>query len=145
MPTEHADPKRKVLEIIQLRAKSGSRPAQRSDPYHVALVIEGGGMRGVAAGGMVSALERLGLRDAFDSVHGSSAGAVAASYFVAGFIYDCDLALQPAILGREISQDVAECRLSSLNTSFPRPSNCSFSCSLVSRWWLARFDIAGLQ
>jgi predicted patatin/cPLA2 family phospholipase len=84
MSTEHAGPKRKVLEIIQLRAKSGSRPTQRSDPHHVALVIEGGGMRGVAVGGMVSALERLGLRDAFDSVHGSSAGAVAASYFVAG-------------------------------------------------------------
>jgi predicted patatin/cPLA2 family phospholipase len=84
MPTEYARQKRKVLEIIQLRAKSGSRPTRRSDPYHVALVIEGGGMRGVAAGGMVSALERLGLRDAFDSVHGSSGGAVAASYFVAG-------------------------------------------------------------
>jgi len=40
-------------------------------------------MRGVAAGGMVTALEELGLRDAFDSVHGSSAGAIAGSYFVA--------------------------------------------------------------
>ena len=41
-------------------------------------------MRGVAAGGMVSALEDLGLTNVFDSVHGSSAGAAAAAYFAVG-------------------------------------------------------------
>jgi predicted patatin/cPLA2 family phospholipase len=33
---------------------------------------------------MVSALEELGLTNCFDSVHGSSAGAAAGAYFVAG-------------------------------------------------------------
>ncbi len=39
-------------------------------------------MRGVAAAGIVTELERLGCTDAFDSVHGSSAGACAAAYFI---------------------------------------------------------------
>jgi predicted patatin/cPLA2 family phospholipase len=40
-------------------------------------------MRGVVAGGMVSALEERGLARCFDSIHGSSAGACAGAYFVA--------------------------------------------------------------
>lgn len=50
----------------------------------VALAIEGGGMRGVVAGGMVSALDDLGLLTAFDVVYGASAGAIVGAYFVAG-------------------------------------------------------------
>lgn len=41
-------------------------------------------MRGVVSAGMVSALEELGLVDAFDAVYGSSAGAINAAYFLAG-------------------------------------------------------------
>ncbi|UPK34993.1 patatin-like phospholipase family protein [Bradyrhizobium sp. 186] len=41
-------------------------------------------MRGVVSAGMVAALETLGLRDCFDLVCGSSAGAIAGAYFVAG-------------------------------------------------------------
>lgn len=41
-------------------------------------------MRGVVSAGMVSALEELGLTDAFDAVYGSSAGAINAAYFLAG-------------------------------------------------------------
>lgn len=41
-------------------------------------------MRGVVSGGMASALEALGLRDAFDVVYGASAGACAGAYFLAG-------------------------------------------------------------
>jgi predicted patatin/cPLA2 family phospholipase len=41
-------------------------------------------MRGVASGGMVLALERMGLRDAFDAAYGSSAGAFNAAYFLTG-------------------------------------------------------------
>lgn len=59
------------------------RTARTSD-VRLALVVEGGGMRGVVAGGMVAALEQLGLTDAFDEVIGSSAGAIAGAYFVAG-------------------------------------------------------------
>ena len=41
-------------------------------------------MRGVVAGGMVSALDELGLQDAFDLVVGTSAGALAGAFFLAG-------------------------------------------------------------
>lgn len=41
-------------------------------------------MRGVIAGGMATALEELRLRDVFDFVVGSSAGALAGAYFLAG-------------------------------------------------------------
>jgi predicted patatin/cPLA2 family phospholipase len=40
-------------------------------------------MRGVVGGGMVSVFEERGYSDAFDSIHGSSAGACAAAYFAA--------------------------------------------------------------
>lgn len=40
-------------------------------------------MRGVISGGMISALQDRDLRDCFDTVHGSSAGACAAAYFLA--------------------------------------------------------------
>lgn len=61
------------------------RAGEPSDPdVKLALVIEGGGMRGVVCGGMVAALESLGLTGVFDEVIGSSAGAIAGAYFVAG-------------------------------------------------------------
>lgn len=41
-------------------------------------------MRGVVSAGMVSALESLGMTNAFDAVYGSSAGAINAAYFLAG-------------------------------------------------------------
>ncbi len=41
-------------------------------------------MRGVVSAGMVTALESLGLRNAFDVVFGSSAGAMNGAFFVAG-------------------------------------------------------------
>ena len=64
-----------VVQVLLDRARSGSKPGARTDPHRVALVIEGGAMRGVVSGGMVTGLEALGLRDAFDAVYGSSAGA----------------------------------------------------------------------
>jgi predicted patatin/cPLA2 family phospholipase len=73
-----------VADLIRMRAAAGSTPRQRSDPYKLGLAIEGGGMRGVVAGGMVSAIELLGLRDVFDHVCGSSAGGCSAAYLVAG-------------------------------------------------------------
>lgn len=50
----------------------------------IALVIEGGGMRGAVSGGMVLGLDDLGLTEAFDVAYGSSAGALNAMWFVAG-------------------------------------------------------------
>lgn len=73
-----------VLKLIHSRRLTGSQPGRRSDGAKLALVIEGGGMRGVVTAGMVTALEQLGLRDAFDVVYGASGGAINAAYFLAG-------------------------------------------------------------
>ncbi len=73
-----------VVEAILRRRDEGSRPGDRSDARRIALVIEGGGMRGVASAGMTAAIEQLGLRDAFDEVHGASAGAFNAAFLLAG-------------------------------------------------------------
>jgi len=72
-----------VVETIRRRRDEGSRPGHRTDGRRVALVIEGGGMRGVVSAGMTAAIEQLGLRDAFDEVHGASAGAFNAAFLLA--------------------------------------------------------------
>jgi predicted patatin/cPLA2 family phospholipase len=72
-----------VRDLLLARLSKGSQRNHRDDSFHLALVIEGGGMRGVVAGGMVSALETRNLLACFDSIHGSSAGACAGAYFVA--------------------------------------------------------------
>lgn len=72
-----------VVELIRRRRAEGSRPGERRDGRRVALVIEGGGMRGVASAGMTAALEQLELRDSFDEVHGASAGAFNAAFLLA--------------------------------------------------------------
>src|SRR5437899_2179565 len=71
-------------DILFERKVANSVPGSRTDGRKIALVLEGGAMRGVVSGGMVAALENLGLRDSFDLVCGSSAGAIAGAYFVAG-------------------------------------------------------------
>src|SRR5918994_4052855 len=54
----------------------------------IALVVEGGGMRGAVSGGMVLALDELGLAGAFDAAYGSSAGALNAMWLVSGRVRD---------------------------------------------------------
>ena len=73
-----------VIQTLRRRRDEGSRPGARTDGHRVALVIEGGGMRGVVSAGMTAAIEQLGLRDAFDEVHGASAGAFNAAFLLAG-------------------------------------------------------------
>jgi predicted patatin/cPLA2 family phospholipase len=73
-----------VLEAIRDRAESGSAPGRRADPHQIALVIEGGGMRGVVSAGMTAAIERLGLTGSFDMVVGASAGAINGAALLAG-------------------------------------------------------------
>ena len=73
-----------VVQTLLRRRHEGSRPGARTDDRRVALVIEGGAMRGVVSAGMASALDQLGLRDAFDEVHGASAGAFNGAFFMAG-------------------------------------------------------------
>ena len=72
-----------MISLLLARAARGSR-APHGDGARIALCVEGGAMRGVVSAGMVSALEELGLSQAFDAVYGSSAGAINAAYFLAG-------------------------------------------------------------
>src|SRR3954451_14092705 len=73
-----------VARVLRDRADAGSVPGAREDSHRVALVLEGGGMRGVVSAGMVAALERLGMRDAFDMIVGSSAGAINGAALLSG-------------------------------------------------------------
>jgi predicted patatin/cPLA2 family phospholipase len=50
----------------------------------LALVVQGGGLRGIYSLSALAVLEELGLRNAFSRVIGSSAGAINAAYFLAG-------------------------------------------------------------
>ena len=71
-----------VARLVAERKSAGSRPSGRKDDAWLALVVEGGGMRGAVAGGMVSALEQLALGDVFDGVYGTSSGAIAGGLFI---------------------------------------------------------------
>ena len=48
-----------VARLLRERAEAGFGAGGAQDPRHVALVLEGGGRRGVVSAGMVAALERL--------------------------------------------------------------------------------------
>ena len=70
-----------VTEALRRRRMSGP---PFDDGYRIALVAEGGAMRGVFAGGMVSAIEAEDFADCFDLMIGTSAGACALAYLRAG-------------------------------------------------------------
>eukprot|EP00550_Attheya_septentrionalis_P010558 CAMPEP_0198304864 /NCGR_PEP_ID=MMETSP1449-20131203/57614_1 /TAXON_ID=420275 /ORGANISM="Attheya septentrionalis, Strain CCMP2084" /LENGTH=681 /DNA_ID=CAMNT_0044007393 /DNA_START=179 /DNA_END=2225 /DNA_ORIENTATION=- len=71
-----------VAQLLHERRRTKSPLGKREDGFHLALAIEGGGMRGCISAGMVAAVQYLGLEDAFDSVYGSSAGTIIGSYFI---------------------------------------------------------------
>ena len=73
-----------VSAVLHDRAAAGSLPGARDDPHRVALVLEGGGMRGIVSAGMAAALERLDLTRCLDLVVGASAGALNGAALVAG-------------------------------------------------------------
>lgn len=73
-----------VLQLIRTRHHTRSKPGNRQDDFKLALCVEGGGMRGVVASGMLAALETLNLKPVFDVVYGSSSGAYSASFFAGG-------------------------------------------------------------
>ena len=66
--------------MLEERRRIGSR----EDGQRVALVVEGGAMRGVYTAGTLLALHSIGYAALFDNVYGTSAGAVNAAHFLSG-------------------------------------------------------------
>ncbi len=103
-----------VRDLIANRVKEASGLCDHKDNRHCALVLEGGGMRGVISIGFATGLAQSGAGSCFDSIHGASAGAFAGAYFAAnqcergGSIYFEDINnsifinLWRALLGRPI-------------------------------------------
>jgi predicted patatin/cPLA2 family phospholipase len=73
-----------LIGLLRARAAAGSRPRRRTDPHLVALVVEGGGMRGAVSAGMCLALETAGLMPSVDRVYGCSSGALTGCFAAAG-------------------------------------------------------------
>jgi predicted patatin/cPLA2 family phospholipase len=73
-----------VVALIRKRRDERSLPGRREDGRRIALVVEGGGMRGAVSAGMTAAIEQLGFTDTFDEVHGASAGSFNAAFLIAG-------------------------------------------------------------
>jgi predicted patatin/cPLA2 family phospholipase len=74
------------LDPVVARLIKKQELLRRGDPAHseikTALFLDGGGMRGVYGAGVVIALEKLGMTEAFDYVIGVSAGAADGAYFL---------------------------------------------------------------
>ncbi len=70
--------------IANIRARAGKSARDAGDGRKLALIVEGGAMRGVFSCGGGVALEALGLTQAFDEVYACSSGAINAAYFLAG-------------------------------------------------------------
>jgi len=51
-----------AVELALERARTGSRPGNRTDGCRLGLVVEGGGMRGCVSAGSLMALYQLGLK-----------------------------------------------------------------------------------
>lgn len=73
-----------MLELVRARAAERSVPGARTDPYRLALAVEGGGSRGTYSSGMAVELERRGLAGVFDDVYGSSMGAITGAWLLSG-------------------------------------------------------------
>jgi predicted acylesterase/phospholipase RssA len=75
-----------VAKLLHERKQNNSKCVEgpREDKCKIALVVEGGGMRGCVSAGMICGLHHLGLRDTVDVVYGCSAGSIVGSYFITG-------------------------------------------------------------
>lgn len=89
-----------MLDVLAARAIAGSRPGARTDGHRVALVLEGGGMRGVVSCAMAAAVEELGLLDVFDLVVGTSAGALNGAALISGTARGCTAEYADGFTGR---------------------------------------------
>lgn len=73
-----------VVELLARRKRDQSVPGHRKDAFRLALVVEGGAMRGVVSSGMLWALEDAALLPCFDLAVGCSAGAMNLVSYLAG-------------------------------------------------------------
>jgi predicted patatin/cPLA2 family phospholipase len=89
-----------VTDLMRARRDAGSRPLERDDGARVAVILEGGGMRGVVSAAMAGVLEREGLTDAIDLVVGTSAGALNGAAILAGVAEACCEAYADAFASR---------------------------------------------
>jgi predicted patatin/cPLA2 family phospholipase len=71
-----------VIELVKSRAGLHAPPA--SNGRKLALLVEGGGMRGVCSAGGLVALDAMGFRNVFDQIYATSAGAMNVAYMLAG-------------------------------------------------------------
>ena len=84
---------------------------ERPAAARIALVVEGGGMRGAVSGGMALGLDELGLAGAFDAAYGSSAGTLNAMWLVSGRVRDgIPTWTDPQLVGELISRRRAVAR-----------------------------------
>jgi predicted patatin/cPLA2 family phospholipase len=72
----------RAIAHIQQRAAARRHDPNAADRRKLALVLEGGSMRGVLSAGGVVALGHLGFHDLFDEVYATSAGVMNASYLL---------------------------------------------------------------
>src|SRR5262252_3996207 len=73
-----------TIDLLKERADCWRQGSPSPDGRKVALIVEGGAMRGVISCAALMGLEDLGMTHIFDEVYGASAGAVNAAYFLAG-------------------------------------------------------------
>lgn len=73
-----------VYALLAARAAGAGTPGRHGDGARLALVIEGGGMRGAVSAGMMLVLHERGLVRCFDAAYGSSAGALGAAWMLSG-------------------------------------------------------------
>ena len=72
-----------VIDLVRSRRGFRASPGTQNG-RKLALLVEGGGMRGVCSAGGLVALDALGLRNSFDEIYASSAGAMNVAYMLAG-------------------------------------------------------------
>ena len=71
-----------AMELLFQRRANLSKPNNRQDPFNLALILEGGGMRSCVTTGMCAALSRMRYINCFDQVVATSAGAMQAPYLL---------------------------------------------------------------
>lgn len=86
MPTTHefygSEPQA-VLDLLKRRKEEGYDPSTDNDGHKIALLFEGGAMAGLISAAAGAQLAELGYSNCFDTVYGTSSGALNATYFVA--------------------------------------------------------------